>query len=541
MNPSAIFAGPNPFPQGGVLPLHCSAFAPKPPDCYFDADAADAAVAFFGLLKHTQGPKAGQPFELAPEQEWVVREAFGWMREDGTRLYRTIYVETGRANGKTQFGAGIAGKLLLADGEADPEVIGAAKDRRQARICLDRLKAMVRQSPALDGKVEILRGMIRRKADAGWYEATSADVGSAWGGAPHGVIFDEVHAQPNRELWDALVTGTGKRRQPMVWAFTTAGWDRESLAWELHEYTRELGEGTIQDPSFLGVVWAAEEEDDWTSPEVWRKANPLMGVAFEESFLAGECRKAKSVPAFQNTFRTMYLSQWVGSSVRFLPMDDWDACGASLVDPMTACFGGLDLSSTTDLSAFSIVYEQDGTVYVRVKCYAPKEGIRERSRRDRLPYEQWAREGWLTLTEGASIDQDVIKFDVLAAAGALPLEDISYDRWNASKLVRELETEGVNMVQVGQGFATMSAPTKELIRLVVEHKLAHGGNPLLRAQVNATQAQTDPAGNVKPDKKKSGSRIDAVVSTVMALDGLTRRGRQVQRRSVYEDRGLMQV
>lgn len=510
-----------------------------PEGAWFDEGEADKAIKFFKLLKHTQGPKAGKEFVLTPEQRWLVREAFGWMRADGTRLFRIVFVEMGRGNGKTQLGAGVAGKLLFADGEADAEVVGAASDRKQARICLNRLKSMVQANELLTKKAMPFRNEIRRK-DGGWYEATSADVASAWGGAPHGIIFDEVHAQPSRDLWDALETAMGKRAQPMMWGFTTAGWDKESLCFELHERTRETSQGVIEDDEFLGIVWAADEEDDWTDPATWRKANPMIGEAFTEDFIAAKCKKALNTPAFQNTFRTMYLSQWVGQQVRLIPMQDWDKCDGQPAPPSKRipAFGGVDLSSTTDLSAFIVVYEDAGEVHVQVKLYAPAENIRERSRRDRVPYEVWAREGLLTLTPGPTIDQDVIKRDVLAAKEIFDLRDVGYDRWNASKLVRELENEGVSMVKVGQGFADLSAPTKELLRLCMEHKLRHGGHPTLRWMADHTQGLVDAADNVKPDKAKSGSRIDGIVGTIIALDGLIRRGRRPERRSIYEDRGL---
>lgn len=535
-------AEPNPFPEGGVRPLHTNIGRPKPAGSYFDAEAADKAVRFFPqYLRHTQGPLAGQPFELVPEQVWVTREAFGWMRADGKRLYRTVYIEMGRANGKSQWGAGVAGKLLYADGEPNAEVAGAGADREQAAIILNRLKAMVDKSPELSKRSRPLRKEIRVKNSLGdhLYRAMSADVPGAWGGSQHGVIFDEVHAQRHRDLWDALVTGTGKREQPMVWAFTTAGWDRESLCWELHEYAREIAEGIVSDTSFLGVIWAAPEDADWTDPEVWRQANPLMGVAFEEDFLARECERAKAIPAFQNTFRTMYLSQWVGQEVRFVPLEAWDRCNEQITVGKRPAFGGMDLSSTTDLSGFVVVSDHDGKVDVDVRLYVPADGLHERSRRDRVPYEVWVRDGLLTPTPGPTIDQDYIKADVIAAAQTYDLIDVSYDRWNAAKIVAELEGEGLTMVQMGQGFASMSAPTKELLRLVLEGKIRHGAHPILRWMIDNTAPKTDPAGNVKPDKERSAGRIDGVVALIMALDGLSRRGRNVKRRSVYEDRGLV--
>ncbi len=541
----------NPFPEGGIRPLYTTIGRPKPEGCYFDSAAADRAVSFIEDLRHTQGPLAGERFILAPEQRWVTREAFGWMRPDGTRLYRTCYVEEGRANGKSQWGAGVAGTLMYADDEANPEVVGAAKDRKQARIILNRLKAMIRTSPYLLKRTTLQVGEIRNRDNGGIYNATSSDVGGAWGGAPHGIVFDEVHAQPNRDLWDALVTGTGKRLQPMVWAFTTAGWDRESLCWELHEYTREIAEGTMDEPTFLGVVWAAAEDADWTLEETWLAANPMLEAvegsgltrsgaraAIKMEFMRREAKRAQQIPAFQNTFRTMYLSQWVGQEVRFMPMEAWDACAEPIVPGKRPAFGGLDLASTTDLAAFTVVSERAGGFDVDVKLFAPAEGVLERSRRDRVPYDVWAREGLLILTPGETIDQDTIKSYVIAAATEYDLRDVGYDRWNAGKLVQELKAEGLEMVEMGQGFASLSAPTKELLRVVLERKLRHGGHPILRWMANNTAAQTDAAGNIKPDKAKSTARIDGIVATIMALDGQMRRGRVAQRKSVYEDRGL---
>ena len=535
---------PNPFPTNGVHPLYTSAHVPKPAGAYFDERQADKAVGFFKYLRHSQGPLAGERFDLTPEQAWVVREAFGWFRADGVRLYRVVYIEVGRGNGKSQLGAGIAGKLLFADGELNPEVVGAASDRRQAtKICLNRLKAMVRSSPDLKSRAEIIQREIRAKAtigevvSEGFYEATSSDVASAWGGSPHGLVVDELHTQPNRDLWDALVTGMGKRKQPMAWALTTAGWDRESLAWEMHELTRQVSDGEVQQSNFLGVVWAAPEDADWTDPETWRLANPMLeGVegsgitssgapaAITISYLREECEKAKAIPAFQNTFRTMYLSQWVGQETRFIPLDVWDKNNEPAQPAKRMAFGGLDLASTTDLAAFTVVSMRDGKVDVDVHFWAPQEGLRERMRRDRVPYDLWAREGFMTLTPGATIRHEAIRQKVNEAAVTYNLKDVGYDRWNSSELVTNLQDDGVEMVDVGQGMSSMSAPTKELLRLVLEQKLRHGNNPVLRWMVNNTQATVDAAGNVKPDKKRSASRIDGVVSTIIAIDGLMRRG-----------------
>lgn len=508
-------------------------------DPLFDREDADRAVAFFSLLRHSQGEFAGKRFELMDWQERIVRDVFGRKREDGTRRFRTVYLEVGRGNGKSQFAAALAGYLLFADREPEAEVIGAAADREQARICLKRLQSMVEQSPSLAKLAQHYRKELRVPKTRSTYTAVSADARGNWGANPSGVVFDEIHAQPNRELWDALVTATGKRRQPLIVAITTAGWERESLCWQLHEYTREIAEGVIEDQGFYGVVYAAAEDDDWTDPETWKRANPAMGTIFSEEFIEGECAKAKSVPAFQNSFRTAYLSQWVGQESRFIDMAAWDACQEEPTEPSgQTAYAGLDLASTTDLAAFVVVTENDDKLDIYPHVFVPEGGLRARERRDRAPYEDWARAGLLTVTPGPVIDYAYIRQAILEANQTFDLHSIAYDRWNALQLVGELEDEGLTMAPMGQGVVSMSAPTKELVRLVMEGKLRHGGNPLMRWTVNNVAAKVDEAGNVKPDKKRSSGRIDPVVALVMALDIWSRFGRDNKPVSVYAKRAM---
>lgn len=540
---------PNPFPEDAVVPAHCSSLKTGTRERRWEAfqgytfveENTIPVLKFFSGLKHTQGHLAGEQFKLTPEQLWLVREAYGWVRNsDGARKFRIVFVEMGRGNGKSQLGAGIAGYMLLADRELNPEVVGVAYTRDQARkYCFNRMKAMIQVNPSLMSLVDLYKTEIRRRESSLWggiYEAVSSDVNNNWGGAPHCVVFDEVHTQKNRELWDAMETALGKRRQPMMWGLTTAGWDRNSLCYELHSKTVEMAAGNYQEDEFLGVIWAANEDDDWTDPVVWQKANPMMGVAFEEEFLKSKAEKALNTPAFQNTFRTMYLSQWVGAESAFISMPVWDENDHTTPLPAPnkrVAYGGLDLSSTTDLSAFSVVTRNGERVEIHLKMFAPREGLVERERRDRLPYREWVKAGWLILCNGETIDQEVIKQVVYQAMNDWDLKDIAYDRWNASKLVREMADDGVKLVEFGQGYANMSAPTKSLLQLVVERKIMTGGNDALRAQISNTSALTDAADNVKPDKSKSSTRIDGVVATIMALDGLNRRGRP-ERRSAYE-------
>ena len=329
------------------------------PGYTFDKTAATAAVLFFErLLRHTKGEWAGEPFQLqAWQRDEIVRPLFGWKRADGTRRFRRAYIEIPRKNGKSTISAGIALALLMLDAEPGVEVYSAAADRQQAAIVFDAASTMVQESPALAKFAEVYRREIRVPKLNGIYRVLSADAPTKHGLNAHGVIFDELHAQPNRELWDVLATSMGSRRQPMLVMITTAGYDRESICWEMHQYAQQVLRGDVDDPSFFAYIAAAEQEDDWTSPATWAKANPGLGVTVKRDYLEAEAQRAKQVPAYQNTFRRLHLNQWTSQESRWLDMTAWDRCGGELPDLSgRVCYGGLDLASTTDIAALSLVF-----------------------------------------------------------------------------------------------------------------------------------------------------------------------------------------
>lgn len=514
-----------------------------PAGTWFDPRSAAVAIAFFErMLHHVKGEWSGEPFKLQPWQRELISELFGWKRPDGSRRYRRAYIEIPRKNGKSTLAAGIGLLLLFADGEPGAEIYSAAADRDQAAIVFDVAKGMVESSPHLQRLAEVYKRSITVPATRSSYKVLSADAFTKHGLNAHGVIFDELHAQPTRELWDVLSTATGARRQPLLVAITTAGYDRESICWEQHEYARQVLGGLIDDPSFYGYIAAADEADDWTAPETWRKANPGLGTSVKLEYLEQECRRAQASPAYQNTFRRLHLNQWTQQETRWLDLAAWDRCGHA-VDATELqgrrCYAGLDLASTTDIAALVLVFppsEPEEPYQVLPYFWIPAENLIDKGRRDRVSYDAWVRAGLMTATPGSAIDYETIRTAVERLGEVYDIGDIAFDRWGAVQMSQQLEAAGFTMVAMGQGMQSMSPPTKELLRLVLDGRLAHGGHPVLRWMADNLVVQADAAGNIKPNKAKSTARIDGMVALIMALDRAVRH--ETTRRSVYESRGL---
>lgn len=529
-----------------VPPLFSTYDQPKPPGAYFDEAAADHAVKWIeGELRHFKGRWAGMRFLLMKWQIRLVRHVFGWRRKDGSRLIRKVYVEAPRKSGKTSLASAIGGYMGYGLDEAAPEVYFAAFDKEQARISYDGTRNMIEASPSLFERSLVYNStkeILISDNPGGILKALSNESAKQFGHNLWALIFDELMTQRTRMLWDALTTAGGSRIDPLVFAISTAGWDTESVCFEQHELTRAIHEGLVEDPAFLGVIYGADVEADWTDPAVWKAANPSLGETVRLDYYEDKCREAMNSPTAQNAFRTLLLSQWVGQAERFIDVAVWDENAErplelEEVEGRPPAFGGLDLSSTTDLSALTILCERDGKIDWHLWAYMPAGKIRQRERRDRVPYSSWAEQGLLTLIPGDTIDQDYIRADILRAAEIFELVDVGYDPWNASQLVVECENEGIEMVKVRQGFATMSPPTKRFATLTIEGKFRAGENPLLRWSIGNLAVATDAAGNLKPDKARTSHRIDPPVSGIIALDGLMRRGSVKKKRSIYSRRG----
>lgn len=527
-------------------PTHTTAGKHIPEGAYYDEAAADRVVKFCGLLTIPEGKGAGEPVQLMAWMEHaVLRPLFGWRRADGTRLYRSCYVEIPRKNGKTFLAAAISLYMLVADGEAGAQVIMGARDRAQARLCYDMARKLVSGSPALRKRCRVTRSYIEHAASSSVLRAVSADASNQHGLNASCIVADELHVHRDRELYEVLATSVGARAQPIVFGITTAGvYDPFSIAWEQREYAVLNASGELKDPTFLGVIYGTDKDDDWTDPEVWRRANPSLGVTITEDYLREEVERARVSPARQSSFRRLHLGQWTTEVERWLDPAAWAECGEPLREPtpFMPVYAGLDLSSTTDVSALSILRRCDDETYdVEVYAWLPEADLLERERRDRIPYREWVAAGYLTLTPGNLVDYAYIKAKVFELADKYPGLSIAYDPWNATGLITELMGAGLPCLPTRQGFATMSAPTKEMERLVLGKRLRHANHPLLTSHVLAARVTTDAANNAKVTKSATASRVDACVATIMALNSAMLAGGLENYRSVYETRGVTSI
>ena len=519
----------------------------KAKDSHYDKDAADYAVMFIESLCHTKGTWAGKPFELIDWQEQIIRDLFGILKPNGYRQFNTAYVEIPKKMGKSELAAAVALLLTCGDGEERAEVYGCAADRQQAAIVFDVAADMVRMCPALSRRVKILASQKRiiYKPTNSFYQVLSAEAYSKHGFNIHGVVFDELHTQPNRKLFDVMTKGSGDARmQPLYFLITTAGTDTHSICYETHQKAKDILEGRKIDPTFYPVIYGADESEDWTDPKVWRKANPSLGITVGIDKVRAACESARQNPGEENAFRQLRLNQWVKQAVRWMPMEKWDACAFAVNEDDLegrVCYGGLDLSSTTDITAFVLVFpptDEDDRYVVLPYFWIPEDSMDLRVRRDHVPYEVWERQGYLMTTEGNVIHYGYIEKFIERLGEKFNIREIAFDRWGAIQMVQNLEGMGFTVVPFGQGFKDMSPPTKELMKLVLEKRIAHGGHPVLRWMMDNIYIRTDPAGNIKADKERSTEKIDGAVATIMALDRAIRCG-NVSTASVYDDRGIL--
>ena len=517
------------------------------PTSHYDKTKADRAVAFIENLRHTKGKWAGKRFWLLPWQEQIIRDVFGTIKPNGYRQFNTAYIEIPKKQGKSELAAAVALLLCCGDGEERAEVYGCAADRQQASIVFEVAADMVRMCPALSKRVKILASQKRiiYHPINSFYQVLSAEAYSKHGFNIHGVVFDELHTQPNRKLFDVMTKGSGDARmQPLYFLITTAGTDTNSICYETHQKAKDILEGRKIDPTFYPVIYGADEGDDWTDPKVWKKANPSLDITVGMDKVKAACESAKQNPGEENSFRQLRLNQWVKQAVRWMPMEKWDQCAFAVNEEELAgrvCYGGLDLSSTTDITAFVLVFpplDEEDKFYLLPYFWIPEETLDLRVRRDHVPYDVWERQGFLQTTEGNVVHYGYIEKFIERLGERFNIREIAFDRWGAVQMVQNLEGMGFTVVPFGQGFKDMSPPTKELMKLTLEQRIAHGGHPVLRWMMDNIFIRTDPAGNIKADKEKSTEKIDGAIAAIMGLDRAIRCGNDT-RASVYDSRGIL--
>ena len=511
------------------------------PTSHYDEKMADRAVRFIEMLPHTKAEWEGKPFWLLPWQARIIRDVFGVLREDGTRQFRTVYIEIPKKQGKSELAAAITLYLLYADNEPAAEVFSAAADRAQASIVFDVAKRMVELTDGLNKRSKIMAATKRivNYSNAGYYQVVSADVANKHGYSISGLCFDEIHNQPNRMLWDVLTKGSGDaRRQALHVAITTAGTDRNSICYELHCKAMDILNGRKVDPTFYPVVYSLPDDADWSDEKNWYKVNPSLGYTVPIERMREAFLQAQENPAEENIFRQLRLCQWVGSAVAWIPEHIYDKGSAPIdVERLKGreCYCGLDLSSTSDITAFVMVFPplHDGDKYIVVPHFwLPRETLELRVRRDRVPYDVWEKQGLFHVTEGNVVDYNFVRKTINELATQFHIMEIGVDRWNATQLITDLDGDGFTMVPIGMGFKDMSPGMKELYKLMLEGRIIHGGNPVLRWMAGNVVAEVDAAENIKPSKKKSTEKIDGIVALIMGLD---RAIRHEQQGSVYDD------
>lgn len=511
---------------------------------------------FFSLLKHTKGSQwARQQFVLADWQAFIIVCLFGWVYENddpqlnGYRVHRVAYIQVARKNGKSTFLAGVALYLLSYDGEDGAELYSVATKRDQAKIVHRQAVQMVRTSSELRKGITISGGKkdpnhLSCDATFSTYEPLGADSDTLDGLNPHGLLVDELHAHKTRALWDVLNTATGARMQPLLLSITTAGNNEESICFEQRDYSEKVLEGTLKDLEYFAFVCEPDPDDDWTDEATWRKGNPNIDVSVRRQELRSQCKRARASPRAQNDFRQKRLNAWVQQSERWLDMNTWKRCALAL--PILAdrvCYGGLDLSATQDVTAFVLVFPPETTEdkwLVEPFFWVPETKIEEAVRERRAPYDAWARDGFLRVISGNTIDYDYVRTDIAQICEPYEVREIGYDPWNATQIVIQLMGDGFEMVKMRQGYQTLNAPSKEFERLLAANAVNVSDSPVLKWMASNVSVARDPAGNIKPDKTSAKQKIDGIVAAIMAL-GRANAADAGHRASIYESERLFSM
>ncbi|VVE28358.1 terminase [Pandoraea pneumonica] len=483
---------------------------------------------------HIKGPLAGRPILLDPWQKFWTAVLYGWLGPEGTRRFTRGYEEVARKNGKSTWKGPQGAYLFMADMEVGAEVYAVATTREQAmsvfKPAFDNIRRWARRSKGVKRSFTIHEGTNQEKVafDSSVFKPLPANAESLDGLNPSAILFDELHAQKTPEVWDVMESALGARTQPLLSAITTAGFILDGVCTEIRRYLIEILRGEREDDSFFGYVYTLDADDDPFEERNWIKANPGLGMSKRFEYMRSMARKAKALPSALTNFLTKDLNQWVNGADGWIHAATYDK-GGKPFDPAILrgrkCYGGLDLSSTRDLTALALVFppdesDPDGEWYLLVYTYCPRAKVTDQAADDRADYKRWEKDGWLNVTEGNVTDYTPIKNFILGEVRErYELVELAFDKWNATHLANELMEAGVPMVEVPQMTGGMYPGAKKFEELIYDYRLRHGGNAVMRWATLNVSLLFDSNGNFRPDKKKSlaRGRIDPAVATVMAL------------------------
>lgn len=515
-------------------------------DCVFCVGEASRYVDFIEThIQHVKGFSG--PLILEDWQRAIVGNIFGWKRPDGTRRFRKVFVYVPRKNSKTTLVAAVVLAVLILDGQRGAEIYTAAGDRDQAALVYDIASKMVAQNSEL---IAICQAYTASKTillpeDGSFIRSVSAEAGTKHGYSASCVVVDELHNQPNRELVDALTTSMGARAlcgSPLTIYMTTAGHDRESLCYEEYDYACKVRDAVFCDIETLPVIYEADASLDWCSPRTWAIANPNLGVSVSLEYLVAECEKAQRIPAYENTFRRLYLNQWTQTNTKWIRLSDWQATASDMIcKPGDECFVGLDLSATVDLTALCMAFPlPGGEFFLDFRFWVPEDRAHDREIRDRVPYLTWARQGFIRLIPGATIDQEFVRQEIIALRDLYSIRRVAVDPWQATYMMTSLMADGFDVCSFRQGYQSMSPACKRFESLLLASKLRVQPTPVMDWMIDNVCVTTDAAGNIKPDKGSSRDKIDGVVAALMAI-GVSdaTQDKPHAKQSVYEQRGLL--
>ena len=506
--------------------------------------AASEQLAFFAGLRHSKGEWAGSAFALEPWEAFILGSLFGWRRADGRRRFKTAYIEVPRKNGKSTLAAGLGLQLAFFDAEPGAEVYAAATKRAQALIVFSEAKRMTLRTPELRRRIAVQVGNLHMTASDSKFEPLGADADNLDGLNIHAAIVDELHAHKTRTLWDVLATGTGARRQPVLFAITTAGTSRAGVCYDQHRYVEQILEGAVTDDATFGIIYTIDEGDDWRSPASWAKANPNLGVSVKTEILAELAAQAEVMPSARAAFQTKRLNVWVNAAEGWLDAGQWVAAAVPEYrpGPDDECFLGLDLGTRRDVTAKVELtrrrIEEGWHYHARTRFWYPQGRVRGPDTPATANYAGWAESGALVLTPGNATDFPIIEEELRRDLAALPHPlSIAFDPWQSHEIMTKLHSEGAPVVEVAQNMRNLSAPMKELEALLATGRFTHDGNPVMTWMVSNVGIRRDSADNILPIKTAEALKIDGVVALIMALARALVQAPSPP--SVYETRGVL--